>query len=79
MTRQDYIRYLRTRKNIILTTKSIVLYGYWTLRKANWIRIAGFSTILLGIQTLTNAALLNSVALTVVSFVFILVGLKLTK
>jgi len=79
MTRADYITYLRTRNNVIQTTKSVLLVGYWTIRKANWIRVSGFAAVLLGIQILTNAMLLNSVLLTGVSFVFIVVGLKITK
>lgn len=79
MTRYDYVRYLRARKNTILTTKSLILSAYWTVRKIEWTTVARISGILLALHTLTNAMLLQSKSLAVISFVLILISLKLIK
>lgn len=79
MTKSDYIRYTRTRKELTLTAKGFVLSGYWRVRRTNWITVSGFAGVLLGLQILSNAMLHKSTALVVVSLFFIIVGLKISS
>ena len=79
MKREDHEQYLKLKRDFMPTIHSIVVLGYWTIRKANWISITRLACVLLGLQILTNAMQLHSFALVVLSVVFILIGTKLIK
>ena len=79
MTKEDFEQYLKLKRDFMPTIQSIVLVGYWKVRKANWISITRLACFLLGLQILTNAMLLHSFWLAVLSVVFILIGTKLIK
>jgi len=76
---EDYLKYLQFKKEFIPTIHSLVIGVYWKTRKANWRLILRIAVSLLALQTLSNAMLLHSFWLAVLSVVFILIGTKLIK
>jgi hypothetical protein len=79
MTRRDYIKYVQTRRAIQYNVKALVLYVYWRLVKTRWVKVSGYASIALSLQILSNATLLHSYKLGMVSIIFLVVGLILTS
>ena len=79
MKREDHEQYLKLKRDFMPTIQSIVLVGYWKVRKANWRLILRIAIFLLALQIFYNAMQLHSFWLAALSVVFILIGTKLIK
>jgi hypothetical protein len=79
MTRRDYIKYVQAKQTIQYCVKALVLSAFWRLAKTKWVKVSGYASIALSLQILSNATLLHSYKLGMVSIIFLVVGLKLTS
>lgn len=78
MTRKDYILYVKTRREIVLTVKGVILYAYW--RSRDMARsFAGLAVVVLGLQILYNAFQSDVKSLFAVSAFFIFAGLYIYR
>ncbi len=74
MTRQTYIHMVKTRREIALTFKGIILYIFWRSRSMA-ASFSGVAVVLFGLQILYNAFQSHAGGLYPVSAVFVFVGL----
>lgn len=78
MTRKDYIAYVRTRREIAITLKGVVLYAIWRAKDIGR-SIGSVAIIIFGLQILYNGFQSDVKGLFALSAIFIFVGLYIYK